>query len=63
MKEKKKQIFLKTTYEGRMRAKQRKFEEELQRERQNQLEEERRLYVPSCPRRIFLLGCPPFFFP
>ncbi|CAA6656803.1 unnamed protein product [Spirodela intermedia] len=47
MKEKKKQIFLKTTYEGRMRAKQRKFEEELQRERQNQLEEERRLENPE----------------
>ncbi|XP_078446838.1 actin-related protein 5 isoform X2 [Wolffia australiana] len=47
LKEKKKQVFLKTTYEGRMRAKQRKFEEELEKERRNQLEEERRLENPE----------------
>ena len=43
LKEKKKQIFLKTTSEGRQRARQKRAEEELQREKQNQLEEEKRL--------------------
>uniref|UniRef100_A0A1D1ZHY1 Actin-related protein 5 n=1 Tax=Anthurium amnicola TaxID=1678845 RepID=A0A1D1ZHY1_9ARAE len=47
LKEKRKQIFLKTTSEGRMRARQKKFEEELQKERQNQEEEEKRLENPE----------------
>ncbi|KAK9127073.1 hypothetical protein Syun_015870 [Stephania yunnanensis] len=42
LKEKKRQLFLKTTSEGRQRAKQKKFEEELERERQNQQDEEKR---------------------
>ncbi|KAL2923146.1 Actin-related protein 5 [Bienertia sinuspersici] len=47
LKEKKKQIFLKTTAEGRQRARQKRAEEELLREKQNQLEEERRLENPE----------------
>lgn len=47
LKEKKKQIFLKTTSEGRLRAKQKKFEEELQREKRNQQDEEKRLENPE----------------
>ncbi|GKU91961.1 hypothetical protein SLEP1_g5758 [Rubroshorea leprosula] len=47
LKEKKRQIFLKTTTEGRQRAKQKRFEEELEREKKNQLEEERRLENPE----------------
>ncbi|XP_021769010.1 actin-related protein 5-like isoform X2 [Chenopodium quinoa] len=47
LKEKKKQIFLKTTAEGRQRARQKRAEEELQREKQNQLEEEKRLENPE----------------
>ncbi|KAJ3693699.1 hypothetical protein LUZ60_009179 [Juncus effusus] len=47
MKEKKRQVFLKTTAEGRMRAKQKRSEEEMMREKQNQLEEERRLENPE----------------
>lgn len=47
LKEKKKQVFLKTTAEGRQRARQKRAEEELQREKQNQLEEEKRLYVAT----------------
>ncbi|KAK8950450.1 Actin-related protein 5 [Platanthera guangdongensis] len=47
LKEKKKQIFLKTTSEGRLRAKQKKFEEELLREKQNQQDEEKRLENPE----------------
>ncbi|GAB4831817.1 Actin- protein 5 [Ancistrocladus abbreviatus] len=47
LKEKKKQIFLKTTAEGRQRARQKRNEEELHRERQNQLDEERRLENPE----------------
>ncbi|XP_057523696.1 actin-related protein 5 isoform X3 [Amaranthus tricolor] len=47
LKEKKKQIFLKTTAEGRQRARQKRAEEELQREKQNQLEEEKRLQNPE----------------
>jgi actin-related protein 5 len=43
LKEKKKQQFLKITTEGRIRAKQKRQEEDLQREREQQLEEERRL--------------------
>nr|DAD26458.1 TPA_asm: hypothetical protein HUJ06_027926 [Nelumbo nucifera] len=47
LKEKRKQLFLKTTSEGRQRAKQKRFEEELQRERQNQQDEEKRLENPE----------------
>ncbi|XP_077244016.1 actin-related protein 5 [Tasmannia lanceolata] len=47
VKEKRKQSFLKTTSEGRQRAKQKRFEEELLRERQNQQDEERRLENPE----------------
>ncbi|XP_057978938.1 actin-related protein 5 isoform X2 [Malania oleifera] len=47
LKEKRKQLFLKTTSEGRLRAKQKRFEEELERERQNQQDEERRLENPE----------------
>ncbi|KAJ4769112.1 Actin-related protein 5 [Rhynchospora pubera] len=47
LKEKKRQIFLKTTSEGRLRAKQKRAEEEMMRERQNQLEEGRRLENPE----------------
>lgn len=43
LKEKKKQKFLKMTTEGRIRAKQKRDEVILQRERELQLEEERRL--------------------
>lgn len=43
LKEKKKQKFLKMTTEGRIRAKQKRDELNLQREREQQLEEERRL--------------------
>ncbi|KAF3783284.1 Actin-related protein 5 [Nymphaea thermarum] len=47
LKEKKKQIFLKTTSEGRQRAKQKRYEEELQRERRNQQDELKRLENPE----------------
>ncbi|KAJ8438455.1 hypothetical protein Cgig2_027135 [Carnegiea gigantea] len=47
LKEKKKQVFLKATTEGRQRARQKRMEEELQREKQNQLEEEKRLENPE----------------
>ncbi|EFJ08550.1 hypothetical protein SELMODRAFT_131582 [Selaginella moellendorffii] len=47
LKEKRKQRFLKTTAEGRIRAKQRRQEECLQREREQQMEEERRLENPE----------------
>lgn len=47
LKEKKRQIFLKTTTEGRQRAKQKRVEEELEREKKNQQEEERRLENPE----------------
>lgn len=47
LKEKKKQVFLKTTSEGRLRAKQKKFEEELLREKQNQQDEEKRIENPE----------------
>lgn len=47
LKEKRKQLFLKTTSEGRQRAKQKRFEEELERERQNQQDEEKRLENPE----------------
>ncbi|PPD98223.1 hypothetical protein GOBAR_DD04723 [Gossypium barbadense] len=47
LKEKKRQIFLKTTTEGRQRAKQKRVEEELERERKTQQDEERRLENPQ----------------
>ncbi|XAR72004.1 hypothetical protein NMG60_11018490 [Bertholletia excelsa] len=50
LKEKKKQLFLKTTSEGRQRAKQKRFEEELERERQNKEDEEKRLENPELYR-------------
>lgn len=45
--EKKRQVFLKSTSEGRQRAKQKRFEEEQERERKNQQDEERRLENPE----------------
>ncbi|KAK9070513.1 hypothetical protein SSX86_010915 [Deinandra increscens subsp. villosa] len=47
VKEKKRQLFLKTTSEGRQRAKQKRFEEELERERRNKEDEQRRLDNPE----------------
>ncbi|TYJ16338.1 hypothetical protein E1A91_A10G245600v1 [Gossypium mustelinum] len=47
LKEKKRQIFLKITTEGRQRAKQKRVEEELERERKTQQDEERRLENPQ----------------
>ncbi|KAF8395541.1 hypothetical protein HHK36_019489 [Tetracentron sinense] len=47
LKEKRKQLFIKTTSEGRQRAKQKRFEEELDRERQNELDEKKRLENPE----------------
>lgn len=47
LKEKRRQIFLKTTNEGRQRAKQKRFEEELEREKKNQQDEEKRLENPE----------------
>ncbi|XP_043816927.1 actin-related protein 5 isoform X2 [Manihot esculenta] len=47
LKEKKRQLFLKTTSDGRQRAKQKRQEEELERERRNQLDEEKRLENPE----------------
>lgn len=44
-KEKKRQLFLKTTSDGRQRARQKRMDEESQREKQNKLEEAKRLYV------------------
>ncbi|KAL9249743.1 Actin-related protein [Drosera capensis] len=45
LKDKKRQQFLKTTAEGRQRARHKRFEEEALRDRENQLEEEMRLYA------------------
>lgn len=47
LKEKRRQVFLKSTNEARQRAKQKRFEEELERERQMKLEEEKRLENPE----------------
>ncbi|XP_044462492.1 actin-related protein 5 isoform X1 [Mangifera indica] len=47
LKEKRRQIFLKTTTEGRQRAKQKRVEEGLERERKNQEDEQRRLENPE----------------
>ncbi|KAM7460307.1 hypothetical protein LguiB_036355 [Lonicera macranthoides] len=47
LKEKKRQLFLKTTSEGRQRAKHKRFEEELERERLNKQDEEKRLENPE----------------
>ena len=46
LREKRRQMFLKTTSDGRQRAKQKRVEEDLERERKNQLDEKKRLYVP-----------------
>lgn len=43
LKEKRRQVFLKTTSEARLRAKQKRIEEEQERERKNQEDEEQRL--------------------
>ncbi|CAN6565564.1 unnamed protein product [Malus baccata var. baccata] len=45
LKEKKRQLFLKTTSEGRQQAKQKRHEEELDLEKRNQQDEKKRLYV------------------
>ncbi|XP_021813863.1 actin-related protein 5 isoform X1 [Prunus avium] len=47
LKEKKRQLFLKTTSEGRQRAKQKRYEEELERGRRNQQDEQKRLENPE----------------
>lgn len=47
LKEKRRQLFLKTTSEGRQRAKQKRFESELEREKKNQQDEEKRLENPE----------------
>ncbi|KAL5717305.1 Actin-related protein 5 [Ranunculus cassubicifolius] len=47
LKEKRRQVFLKTTAEGKQRARQKRVEEELERERKNQLDEEKRLENPD----------------
>ncbi|KAB1217852.1 Actin-related protein 5 [Morella rubra] len=47
LKEKRRQLFLKTTSEGRQRAKQKRSESELERERKNQQDEEKRLENPE----------------
>ncbi|XP_038689644.1 actin-related protein 5 isoform X2 [Tripterygium wilfordii] len=47
LKEKRRQLFLKTTSDGRQRAKQKRFEVELERERKSQQDEERRLENPK----------------
>ncbi|KAI3959642.1 hypothetical protein MKX01_018141 [Papaver californicum] len=47
LKEKRRQLFLKTTSEGRQRAKQKRSEQELRREKINQLDEEKRLENPE----------------
>ncbi|XP_010520098.1 PREDICTED: actin-related protein 5 isoform X2 [Tarenaya hassleriana] len=47
LKDKRRQVFLKTTMEGRLRAKQKRNEEELERERRNQLEEAKRRGNPE----------------
>lgn len=47
VKEKRRQLFLKTTSDGRQRAKQKRFDEELEREKRIQQDEEKRLYVPN----------------
>ncbi|XP_059456188.1 actin-related protein 5 isoform X2 [Corylus avellana] len=47
LKEKRRQLFLKTTSEGRQRAKQKRSESELERERKSQQDEEKRLENPE----------------
>ncbi|CAN8259623.1 unnamed protein product [Cochlearia groenlandica] len=47
VKDKRRQVFLKTTTEGRLRARQKRNEEELEKDRRNQLEEERRRENPE----------------
>ena len=53
-------MFLKTTTEGRQRAKQKSIEEKLLRDRQNELDEEKRLYVFMI-YNIFSYRCIEFF--
>ena len=57
LKEKRRQLFLKTTSEGRQRAKQKRFESELERERKNQQDEEKRLYVPNLGIYFKVICC------
>lgn len=45
LKQKRKQLFIKSTSEARQQRKQKQIEEELERERKRQLEEEKRRYV------------------
>lgn len=47
-------MFLKTTSDGRQRAKQKRVEEDLERERKNQLDEQKRLYVPRLLNASFI---------
>ncbi|XP_047335182.1 actin-related protein 5 isoform X2 [Impatiens glandulifera] len=47
LKEKKRQVFLKTTSEGRLRAKQKRLDEEVERDKQNKQDEEKRLENPE----------------
>lgn len=47
LREKRRQMFLKTTSDGRQRAKQKRVEEDLERERKNQLDEQKRLENPE----------------
>ncbi|KAJ6432636.1 hypothetical protein OIU84_019804 [Salix udensis] len=47
LREKRRQMFLKTTSDGRQRAKQKRVEEDLERERKNQLDEKKRLENPE----------------
>lgn len=54
VKEKRRQLFLKTTSEGRQRAKQKRYEEELERERRNKEDEQKRLYVFGLVTRVYL---------
>ncbi len=50
-------MFLKTTSEGRQRAKQKRFESELEREKKNQQDEEKRLYVPNLGISFNVIHC------
>lgn len=50
-------MFLKTTSEGRQRAKQKRFESELEREKKNQQDEEKRLYVPNLGISFNVIYC------
>ncbi|KAM5556445.1 actin-related protein 5 [Rosa sericea] len=54
LKMKKRQVFLKSTSEGRQRAKQKRHEEELERERRNQQDEQRRSKNPELYKEQLL---------